>query len=139
MLLPGDDDDVVEGAGTIFNQREDRPSTGKLGAREHLVASDRGGGPAASRDIGSERIGPDAGRAPIDEVRKRVGRQGALAPVAQHHRGGRAAAQRFGLRDVGNVEKGNRWRRLLRVRRAGGQEQDEQDAIWQPSLVNRDS
>ena len=39
----------------------------------------------------------------------------ALAPVAQHHRRGGAAAERFGLRDVGNVDERDGWRAPARA------------------------
>jgi hypothetical protein len=94
-LVPRHDDHVVIGPRAILDQREHRTSVAELAPRDLLSAGDACRPPAAPLQIRDQRIRADACRAAIDERRERLGVDAALAPVAQHHRGGGAAAQRL--------------------------------------------
>jgi hypothetical protein len=102
----------MKSAGPVLDQRHHRTAARQLAGDVHLASGDSGRVPAAAAQIVHQRIRADAGGAAVHQVRERLGGQAALAPVAEHHRGGRAAAQRLGLRDEGTVEEGERLRRL---------------------------
>jgi len=98
----------VKSPGTILDERQDRPATLQFGIDGLVCAVKCRRHPSALRQLPQQRIGADARGAAIDQMRERFRGETTLAPVAQHHRGGSAAAEVFGLGNERNVEDGER-------------------------------
>ena len=107
--VPPDDDDVMECLWTVFDERNDGAAEGELVPNELGRAGDPNRLPPALSERTRQRIGPDAASAAIDERREILGIDPTLSPVAQHHRCGRAAAQRLGLRKKRHVQQRQAW------------------------------
>ena len=98
-------DDVVITRTAIRDENDDR-----LAGREACLQVGRssrellGLPSAAPHRIDQRAVGDPAG-APIDDRCKLLRVRVNIAPVAKHHRGRRAAAQRLGLRQVRHVHR----------------------------------
>jgi hypothetical protein len=114
-LMPADDHDVMERAGTVLDERNGGPARIDFHARQPRGGMCRESRCPARPHRGDEIIGPNPSSRPIHERRKILRRDSSFSPVAEHHGRRRAAAEQFGLRDVGNVEQ----REGARVRTVG--------------------
>ena len=131
-----DDDDVVERAGSILDQREDRAAVSQLARNGLARAVDRGRVPPSSANVVDERGCTDPRGTAVHEVRERFGVEASRTPVPHDHRGGGAAAQRLGLRNKWNVEKGQRPARLRAFRLAEQKKSGQQHTCCQPLPSN---
>jgi len=107
--IPPDDDDVMECLWTIFDEGNDGAAEAELAPNELGRAGNPNRFPPAFNERAGQRIGPDAASPPIDQRREILGIDPTLSPVPQHHRCGRAAAQRFGLRKERHVQQRQAW------------------------------
>ena len=99
----------MECPGTIFDERNDGAAEGELAPDELGRAGDPNRLPPALDERAGQRIGTDAAGTAIDQRREILGIDPTLSPVPQHHRCGRAAAQRFGLRKERHVQQRQAW------------------------------
>ena len=90
--------DVVIHAGPVLEQHEYRATVAVDFVGEPRFRAGHGHAcPSPALEFLQQIRGANAARLLVDEMRERLGVHAALAPEAEHHRGGGAAAERFGL------------------------------------------
>ena len=98
-------DDVVISRTAIRDEDDDRLAGVEPCLQVGRTACQLHGPPSAAPHGIDERTGGNAAGAPVDDRRELLGIRVNIAPVAKHHRGRRAAAQRIGLRQVRHVHR----------------------------------
>jgi len=78
-----------------------------------------------------QRVVGDAAGAAIDQRRERLRVGVRVAPVAEHHRRRRAAAQRVGLRQVRHLD-----RQRGGERQRGGQRGEHRERLWKAGATS---
>ena len=114
---PADDYHIVKASWPVLDERNRWPTPREQLLYSRRIALDCRGREPAPLESADHLAAPDSSRLRVDQVGEGFRVDGARPPIPHHHRDRRAAAQRFRLRQVWNVEHQRGRRNGLGVKR----------------------